>query len=128
LLRRTLGEAVALETVLASGLWRTFADSNQIKNAVLNLALNARDAMPNGGKLTIETANYYLDEAYVGEIAEPVMQGQYVMVAVTDTGFGICGACRSDGPQCCQRSVRPDQVGGLLIYAPDPQLVQRCLT
>ena len=89
LLRRTLGEAVALETVLASGLWRTFADSNQLENAVVNLALNARDAMPNGGKLTIETANCYLDEAYVGEIAEPVMQGQYVMVAVTDTGSGM---------------------------------------
>jgi PAS domain S-box-containing protein len=89
LLRRTLGEAVALETVLAGGLWHTFADSNQLENAVLNLALNARDAMPNGGKLTIETANCYLDEAYVGEIAEPVMQGQYVMVAVTDTGSGM---------------------------------------
>jgi CheY-like chemotaxis protein len=89
LLRRTLGEAVALETVLAGGLWHTFADSNQLENAVLNLALNARDAMPTGGKLTIETANCYLDEAYVGEIAEPVMQGQYVMVAVTDTGSGM---------------------------------------
>jgi PAS domain S-box-containing protein len=89
LLRRTLGEAVALETVLAGGLWQAFADSNQLENAVLNLALNARDAMPNGGKLTIETANCYLDEAYVGEIAEPVMQGQYVMVAVTDTGSGM---------------------------------------
>jgi PAS domain S-box-containing protein len=89
LLRRTLGEAVALETVLAGGLWHTFADSNQLENAVLNLALNARDAMPNGGKLTIETANCYLDEAYVGDIAEPVMQGQYVMVAVTDTGSGM---------------------------------------
>jgi CheY-like chemotaxis protein len=89
LLRRTLGEAVALETVLAGGLWQTFADSNQLENAVLNLALNARDAMPNGGKLTIETANCYLDEAYVGEIAEPVMQGQYVMVAITDTGSGM---------------------------------------
>jgi signal transduction histidine kinase len=56
-LRRTLGEAVAPETVLAGGLWPTFADSNQLENAVLNLALNARDAMPNGGKLTIETVN-----------------------------------------------------------------------
>jgi PAS domain S-box-containing protein len=89
LLRRTLGEAVALETVLAGGLWRTFADPNQLENSVLNLALNARDAMPNGGKLTIETANCYLDEAYVGEIAEPVMRGQYVMIAVADTGSGM---------------------------------------
>jgi PAS domain S-box-containing protein len=88
-LRRTLGEAVALETVLAGGLWPAFADSNQLENAMLNLALNARDAMPNGGKLTIETANCYLDEAYVGEIAEPVKPGQYVMVAVADTGLGM---------------------------------------
>jgi PAS domain S-box-containing protein len=85
LLRRTLGEAVELETVLAGGLWLTFADSNQLENAVLNLALNARDAMPNGGKLTIETANCYLDEAYVGDIAEPVRSGQYVMIAIADT-------------------------------------------
>jgi CheY-like chemotaxis protein len=86
---RTLGEGVVLETVLAGGLWTTFADSNQLESAVLNLALNARDAMPNGGKLTIETANCYLDEAYVGEVTEPVMHGQYVMVAVTDTGSGM---------------------------------------
>jgi PAS domain S-box-containing protein len=89
LLHRTLGEAVALETVLAGGLWHTFADSNQLENAVLNLALNARDAMPSGGKLTIETANCYLDEAYIGQIAEPVESGQYVMVAIADTGSGM---------------------------------------
>ena len=64
-LHRTLGESVSLETVLAGGLWRTFADANQLENAILNLALNARDAMPDGGKLTIETANAYLDQAYV---------------------------------------------------------------
>jgi PAS domain S-box-containing protein len=69
LLRRTLGEAVSLETVLAGGLWQTFADANQLENAVLNLAVNARDAMPDGGKVTIETANCYLDEAYVGQLA-----------------------------------------------------------
>jgi PAS domain S-box-containing protein len=89
LLRRTLGEAVALETVLAGGLWHAFADPNQLENAVLNLALNARDAMPHGGKLTIETANCYLDEAYVGNIPEPVTRGQYVMIAVADTGSGM---------------------------------------
>ncbi len=89
LLRRTLGEAVLLETVLAGGLWRTQADPNQLENAILNLAVNARDAMPNGGKLTIETANARLDEAYVAALAEPVPPGQFVMVAVSDTGTGM---------------------------------------
>jgi CheY-like chemotaxis protein len=93
-LRRTLGEAVALETVLAGGLWRTFADPHQLENALLNLALNARDAMPNGGKLTIETANAYLDEAYVAPLNEPVESGQYVMIAVADTGAGMDRATR----------------------------------
>jgi PAS domain S-box-containing protein len=89
LLRRTLGETVMLETVLAGGLWRTQADPNQLENAILNLAVNARDAMPEGGKLTIETANAWLDEAYVEALAEPVPPGQYVLVAVSDTGTGI---------------------------------------
>ena len=89
LLRRTLGESIALEAVLAGGLWPTFADGNQLENAILNLGVNARDAMPSGGKLTIETANSYLDDAYVDAIAEPVTAGQYVMIAVTDTGVGM---------------------------------------
>jgi signal transduction histidine kinase len=89
LLRRTLGEAVMLETVLGGGLWRTQADPNQLENAILNLAVNARDAMPDGGKLTIETANARLDEAYVEVLAEPVPAGQYVLVAVSDTGTGM---------------------------------------
>ncbi len=88
-LHRTLGEAVALETVLAGGLWRAFADPNELENALLNLALNARDAMPNGGKVTIETANAYLDEAYIGSLVEPVAAGQFVMIAVADTGVGM---------------------------------------
>ncbi len=89
LLRRTLGESIVLETVLAGGLWPTFADGNQLENAILNLGVNARDAMPSGGKLTLETANSYLDDAYVDAIAEPVTAGQYVMIAVTDTGVGM---------------------------------------
>jgi PAS domain S-box-containing protein len=89
LLRRTLGESIVLETVLAGGLWRAFADPNQLENALLNLALNARDAMPEGGKLTIETANATLDRAYVAALEEPVEPGQYVMIAVADTGAGM---------------------------------------
>ncbi len=88
LLHRTLGEHMAIETVLAAGLWPVFADVNQLENALLNLAVNARDAMPNGGKLTIETGNVYLDEAYAAAHTE-VSQGQYVMFAVTDTGIGM---------------------------------------
>jgi signal transduction histidine kinase len=93
-LRSSLGGAVELETVLGGGLWRTFADPNQLENALLNLTLNARDAMPNGGKVTIETANSYLDEAYVASLSEPVETGQYVMIAVADNGAGMDAATR----------------------------------
>lgn len=89
LLQRTLGEMITLETVLGAGLWRTMADLSQLENAVINLAVNARDAMPFGGKLTIETANAALDETYVGELPEAVPAGQYVLIAVTDTGEGM---------------------------------------
>jgi signal transduction histidine kinase/CheY-like chemotaxis protein len=88
LLRRTLGEAVAVETVLAGGLWRAHIDLPQLETAIVNLAINARDAMPGGGKLTIETGNAYLDRAY-SEGEQDVTPGQYVMVAITDTGSGI---------------------------------------
>jgi signal transduction histidine kinase len=88
LLRRTLGQAIEIETVLAGGLWKTHADPSQVENAVINLAVNARDAMDEKGKLTIETANCYLDEAYAAAHPE-VKAGQYVMIAVTDTGVGM---------------------------------------
>lgn len=88
LLQRTLGEDIRLEIVTAPGLWRVEADPNQLESAILNLALNARDAMPNGGELTIETGNARLDEAYAASQAE-VPPGQYVMIAVTDTGKGM---------------------------------------
>jgi len=88
LLLRTIREEIAIETVLAGGVWRVSADANQLENAILNLAINARDAMPGGGKLTIETANTYLDAAYAQEHTE-VTAGQYVMIAVTDTGIGM---------------------------------------
>ena len=89
LLRRMVGETVALETVLSAGLWITQADVNQLENAILNLVLNARDAMPSGGKVTIETTNAHLDDAYVRKLAEPVKAGQYVMISVSDTGSGM---------------------------------------
>ncbi len=88
MLRRTLGERVEVEAVIAGGLWNTLADPNQIENAILNLAINARDAMPDGGKLTLEAANAYLDDAYAALHGE-VTPGQYVMLAVSDTGSGM---------------------------------------
>jgi PAS domain S-box-containing protein len=88
LLTRTLGENIKVESVLSGGLWQVSIDPNQVENAVLNLALNARDAMPEGGKLTIETANTHLDEAYAHAHSE-VTAGQYVMLAVSDTGVGM---------------------------------------
>ncbi|WP_245892832.1 PAS domain-containing protein [Novosphingobium guangzhouense] len=87
LLRHTLPD-IQPETVLAGGLWRTFADPNQLENVILNLAVNARDAMADGGKLTIETANCHLDVRYAaGHLGVPA--GQYVMIAVSDTGSGM---------------------------------------
>jgi signal transduction histidine kinase/ActR/RegA family two-component response regulator len=88
ILRRTLGEHIAVETVLAGGLWRTHADPSQLESAILNLAVNGRDAMVGGGRLTIETANAYLDEAYSAQHLE-VAAGQYVLLAVSDTGQGM---------------------------------------
>ncbi|WP_082483319.1 PAS domain-containing hybrid sensor histidine kinase/response regulator [Rubellimicrobium mesophilum] len=88
LLRRSLGAGVKLETVLAGGLWRTSADPNQLENVILNLALNARDAMPEGGRLTIETVNAHLDSRYSARHLG-VPAGQYVQIAVTDTGHGM---------------------------------------
>jgi signal transduction histidine kinase len=87
-LRRSLGETVELQTVGAAGLWKAEADPVQLEAALLNLAVNARDAMPNGGKLTIETANVQLNEEYCRRHAE-VKPGPYVQIAVTDTGTGM---------------------------------------
>ncbi|MDB5687648.1 MAG: domain S-box protein, partial [Rhizorhabdus sp.] len=88
LLNRALGETIRLEIVTTPGLWKVEADPNQLENCLLNLAVNARDAMPDGGKLTIETANARLDENYAAAHAE-VPPGQYVVVAVSDTGTGM---------------------------------------
>jgi two-component system NtrC family sensor kinase len=88
LLDRTLGETVAVETVRSAGLWLTEADAPQLEAAILNLAINARDAMPDGGKVTIETGNAFLDEFYCQSV-EGAKPGQYVMISVTDTGSGM---------------------------------------
>ncbi|MFZ7093429.1 ATP-binding protein [Primorskyibacter sp. 2E233] len=88
LLRRALGETVDVEVVWAGGLWKARLDQGQFENALLNLAVNARDAMPLGGRLTIETANTRLDTEYAAQHSE-VTPGQYVMIAVTDTGTGM---------------------------------------
>ncbi len=88
LLRRTLGEAIEIETVVAGGLWNTLIDPGNIENALLNLAINARDAMEGQGRLTIEASNAWLDTNYV-DAHDEVNAGQYVLLAVTDTGHGI---------------------------------------
>ncbi|WP_053080619.1 hybrid sensor histidine kinase/response regulator [Methylobacterium variabile] len=88
MLRRTLGEEVEIKTVVAGGLWNSLVDPDQIENAILNLAINARDAMNGHGQLTIEAGNASLDDAYA-RTHDDVVAGQYVLVAVTDTGEGI---------------------------------------
>ena len=88
MLRRALGEEVELETVVSGGLWNTLVDPSQIENAILNLAINARDAMSGRGRLTLEAGNVALDDDYARQNGE-VTPGQYVMVAVTDTGAGM---------------------------------------
>ncbi len=89
LLRRTLGPTIDLQMVLAGGVWPTLCDPNQLENAILNLAINARDAMPEGGRLIVETANAHLDEAEIRAQGGDVRPGPYVTVSVTDTGVGM---------------------------------------
>ncbi|WP_247562977.1 ATP-binding protein [Bradyrhizobium sp. 188] len=88
MIHRTLGETIDVETVLGAGVWRVEADPAELEAAIINLAVNARDAMTNGGRLTIETSNAHIDEAYVASHTE-VVAGQYVAIAVTDTGAGM---------------------------------------
>src|SRR5262249_31166980 len=93
LLRPALGEHVEIELKINEQAWPALVDPNQLATALLNLAVNARDAMPGGGKLTLETKNVVLDEAYASTNAE-VQPGSYVMIAVSDTGVGIPAALR----------------------------------
>lgn len=88
MLRRAIGEEIEIETVVAGGIWNCLADAAQVENAILNLAINSRDAMRGHGKLTLEVGNASLDDEYAAKHAE-VTAGQYVMLAVTDTGSGI---------------------------------------
>ena len=88
LMRRTLGKDIELEAVLGGGLWNAMIDQTQLENAILNLVFNSRDSMPDGGKLTIETANVRLDRDYA-DTRDEVTPGQYVMFAVSDNGTGI---------------------------------------
>ena len=87
LIRRTVGPSIHVEVVGAGGLWSTLVDSNQLENALLNLCLNARDAMPQGGRLTIETANRWLDARGARDL--DIAPGQYISLCVTDTGTGM---------------------------------------
>ena len=115
LLERTLGEHIALETHRNPETWSAIVDPGQLEGAILNLAINARDAMPDGGRLTIETANIELDTDYVGQHTD-VEPGSYVLVAVSDTGTGI--AAGGPGP-----GVRPvlHHQGGRGRNGPRPQ-------
>ncbi len=88
LLRRTLGEEIEVRTALAPDLWPAMADPSQLETALVNLAINARDAMPKGGRLSIETANKRIDESYVAKSFDAA-PGDYVMLAVSDTGHGM---------------------------------------
>ncbi|MDZ7827669.1 MAG: PAS domain S-box protein [Gammaproteobacteria bacterium] len=99
LLRRTLSEEIDIEVVRGGGLWRAEVDPGQLEVALLNLAINAQDAMPEGGRLTIETANASLDDAYAS-LHDEVKAGQYVAVSITDTGFGM-------SPEVLARAIDP---------------------
>ena len=99
LLRRTLGERIKIELVLAGGLWPTLCDPSQLENAILNLCINARDAMPEGGKLTVETGNAHLDDVYAATV-RGLAPGQYACICVTDTGTGM-------SPDVMERAFEP---------------------
>ena len=93
LVRRTIGSHIAFETVFAAGLWPCFCDQNQLENAILNLCINARDAMPDGGRITVETAKTWADDKAAAERDLP--PGQYVVICVSDTGVGMSDEVRA---------------------------------
>lgn len=93
LVRRTVGPNISIETILAAGLWPCLCDKNQLENAILNLCINARDAMPDGGLITVETANTWVDDT--GATERDMPPGQYVVICVSDTGTGMSEEVRS---------------------------------
>jgi CheY-like chemotaxis protein len=99
LLSRTLSENIGINLILEPQLWLVLIDPSQLETAVLNLAINARDAMPNGGRLSIETCNILLDEEYA-DAHDEVTAGLYVMLSITDTGTGM-------GPETIKRAFEP---------------------
>ena len=103
LLRRTLGEQIRIEAALAADVWRIMCDGGQVENALLNLAVNARDAMPEGGKLSIATENLHLDRAWVAKTGD-LPAGDYVLLSVSDTGQGMSREVR-------ERRALPHHVG-----------------
>jgi PAS domain S-box-containing protein len=99
MVQRAVGESIEVETAVSASLWNSLIDPHQLENVVLNLAINARDAMPHGGKLTIELSNTMLDDTYVSA-AHEVPPGQYVLLAISDTGTGMA-------PEVLARAVEP---------------------
>ncbi len=95
MLKRLIGEDIALKTTLDPNLVRIKADQGQIEQVILNLAVNARDAMPKGGEVTLQTCNFHMDEAFVSRYPYPVLAGDYVLLTVTDTGVGMDAATRA---------------------------------
>ncbi len=99
LLQRTLGKSIQIRTVMAKPLWPAVADRHQVESALLNLAVNARDAMPEGGVLTIETENLTVDEEFAQRTGD-LTPGEYVVLAVSDTGYGM-------SPETLKRAIEP---------------------
>ena len=107
LMRRTLGETIEIKVAIRPDCWQVRIDPNQLENALSNLAVNARDAMPEGGRLTIEGSNAVLDHDYAAEHDE-VIPGDYVMLAVTDSGTGMT----PEVVRACLRAIFHHQAGG----------------
>ncbi len=99
LLRQAVSEVIDVETVVAGGLWNTLVDPNHLENVVLNVAINAGDAMPDGGKLTLELSNVTPDDEH-GALASDVSTGQYMVLAISDTGIGM-------QPEVLERAFEP---------------------